>query len=92
MNEAALLAGRSGRDAIDGDDLEEAMMRVIAGPERRSRVISDYQKRIIAYHEVGHALVDALAQARRAGPQGLDHLARPGARRDRDRARARTPT
>jgi cell division protease FtsH len=57
MNEAALLAGRSGRDVIEGEDLEEAMMRVMAGPERRSRVISDYQKRIIAYHEVGHALV-----------------------------------
>jgi cell division protease FtsH len=57
MNEAALLAGRSGRDVIEGEDLEEAMMRVMAGPERRSRVISDYQKRIIAYHEVGHAVV-----------------------------------
>jgi cell division protease FtsH len=57
MNEAALLAGRSGRDKIGCDDLDEAMMRVVAGPERRSRVISDYQKRIIAYHEVGHALV-----------------------------------
>jgi cell division protease FtsH len=57
MNEAALLAGRSGRDIIMGDDLDEAMMRVVAGPERRSRVISDYQKKIVAYHEVGHALV-----------------------------------
>ncbi len=57
MNEAALLAGRSGREVIMGDDLDEAMMRVVAGPERRSRVISDYQKKIIAYHEVGHALV-----------------------------------
>jgi cell division protease FtsH len=57
MNEAALLAGRSGRETILDDDLEEAMMRVMAGPERRSRVISEYQKRIISYHEVGHALV-----------------------------------
>jgi cell division protease FtsH len=57
MNEAALLAGRVGRDKIDNSDLEEAIMRVVAGPERRSRVISDYQKKIIAYHEVGHALV-----------------------------------
>jgi cell division protease FtsH len=57
MNEAALLAGRFGRDRIDNTDLDEAIMRVVAGPERRSRVISDYQKKIIAYHEVGHALV-----------------------------------
>src|SRR5207302_9403747 len=40
-----------------GDDLDEAMMRVVAGPELRSRVISAYQKKIIAYHEIGHALV-----------------------------------
>jgi cell division protease FtsH len=57
MNEAALLAGRSGRDKIGRQDLDEATMRVVAGPERRSRVISAYQKRIVAYHEVGHALV-----------------------------------
>src|SRR5262245_40397411 len=57
MNEAALLAGRFGRDKISREDLDEAMMRVVAGPERRSRVISEYQKRIVAYHEVGHALV-----------------------------------
>ncbi|HEY3080746.1 MAG TPA: ATP-dependent zinc metalloprotease FtsH [Chloroflexota bacterium] len=57
MNEAALLAGRFGRDGITREDLDEAMMRVVAGPERRSRVISDYQKRIVAFHEVGHALV-----------------------------------
>ena len=57
MNEAALLAGRFGRDSITSEDLDEAMMRVVAGPERRSRIISDYQKRIVAFHEVGHALV-----------------------------------
>jgi cell division protease FtsH len=57
MNEAALLAGRAARESISREDLDEAMMRVVAGPERRSRVISEYQKRIVAFHEVGHALV-----------------------------------
>jgi cell division protease FtsH len=57
MNEAALLAARRGKKEITMSELEEAIDRVVAGPERRSRVISEREKRVIAYHESGHALV-----------------------------------
>ena len=57
VNEAALLAARHGKKAIEMPELEEAIERVIAGPEKRSRIISEKEKRIIAYHESGHALV-----------------------------------
>jgi cell division protease FtsH len=57
INEAALLAARRGKDIIAMDELDEAVDRVIAGPERRSRVMTDEDKRITAYHEGGHALV-----------------------------------
>ena len=57
MNEAALLAARRRRSRISMDEIQEAMERVIAGPERKSRVITDKERRIIAYHECGHALV-----------------------------------
>jgi len=57
VNEAALLAARHGKKEIDMSELEEAIDRVIAGPERRTRLISDKEKEVIAYHEAGHALV-----------------------------------
>jgi len=57
MNEGALLTARRGKKTITMDELEEAIDRVVAGPERKSRVISDKEKRVIAYHEAGHALV-----------------------------------
>ncbi len=57
MNEAALLAARADLDSIGLHQLEEAIDRVMAGPERRSRLISEHEKRVIAYHEGGHALV-----------------------------------
>src|SRR5919112_1824033 len=57
VNEAALLSARHGRKEIDDEELEEAIDRVIAGPERKTRVISDKEKRMIAYHESGHAIV-----------------------------------
>jgi cell division protease FtsH len=60
VNEAAILAARRNRNAIEMADLEEAMERVIAGPERRSRRISPKEKEITAYHEAGHALVARL--------------------------------
>ena len=56
-NEAAILAARAGRNVIGMEDLEEAIARIVAGPERRSRRISDKEKLVIAYHEAGHALV-----------------------------------
>ncbi len=57
LNEAALLAGRRGFTTIGMPQLEEASERVLAGPERKARLISDAEKRVIAYHEAGHALV-----------------------------------
>ncbi len=57
INEAALLAARRDKKRIGMDELEEAIDRVIAGPERRSRVISEPERKLTAYHEGGHALV-----------------------------------
>jgi cell division protease FtsH len=57
INEAAILAARRGKKTIDTIDLEESIDRVIAGPERKSRRISQKEKEITAYHEAGHALV-----------------------------------
>ena len=57
VNEAAILAVRRGKKHIGLNELEEAIDRVVAGPERKSRIISENEKRITAFHEVGHALV-----------------------------------
>ena len=57
INEAAILAARGNKKTIGMEELEEAIARVIAGPERKSRRISDHEKEVIAYHETGHALV-----------------------------------
>jgi cell division protease FtsH len=64
VNEGALLAARRDKKLIGQTDLEESIERVIAGPERKSRLISEEEKRIIAYHEAGHAVVmNALPEA-----------------------------
>ena len=57
INEAAILAARRAKTEISMDELEESIERVIAGPERKSRLISEEEKLVIAYHETGHALV-----------------------------------
>ncbi len=57
VNEAAILASRKNKTKIEMEDFEEAIDRVIAGPERKSRIISEREKKIIAFHEAGHALV-----------------------------------
>ncbi|MDH3249107.1 MAG: ATP-dependent metallopeptidase FtsH/Yme1/Tma family protein, partial [Acidimicrobiia bacterium] len=57
INESALLAARRDKKLISKDELDEAIVRIIAGPERRSLLISDDEKKITAYHETGHALV-----------------------------------
>ena len=57
VNEAALLAARNGKREITQLELEEGIMRVIAGPEKKTRVMSDKERRITAYHEMGHAIV-----------------------------------
>lgn len=64
VNEAAILAARRNKKTIEQDEFEEAIERVIAGPERKSRLISAEEKRIIAYHEAGHAvIITALPEA-----------------------------
>ncbi|MGD1904381.1 MAG: ATP-dependent zinc metalloprotease FtsH [Leptolyngbyaceae cyanobacterium] len=60
VNEAALLAARNNRDAVQQEDFAEAIERVVAGLEKKSRVLSDKEKEIVAYHEVGHAIVGAV--------------------------------
>jgi cell division protease FtsH len=57
INEAALLAARRNKKSVEMPDLEEAIDRVMAGPERRTRVISDSEKKIVAFHESGHTIV-----------------------------------
>jgi len=64
VNEAAILAARRNKKVIGQAEMEEAIERVIAGPERKSRLISEEEKRIVAYHEAGHAVVmNALPEA-----------------------------
>ena len=60
VNEAALLAARVNRTSVEQGDLNEAIERVVAGLEKRSRVLQDDEKRVVAYHEVGHAIVGHL--------------------------------
>jgi cell division protease FtsH len=57
VNEAALLSARKGKKLIEQDELEEGIMRVIAGPEKRTRIFSEEERKITAYHEMGHAIV-----------------------------------
>jgi len=59
-NEAALLAARNNKDAVSTAELQSSIERVMAGPERKSRIISDREKRIVAYHESGHTLLALL--------------------------------
>ena len=64
VNEGAILAARRNKKAIGQPELEEAIERVVMGPERKSRLISEEEKRVIAYHEAGHAVVgNAIAEA-----------------------------
>ena len=57
VNEAALLAARRGKELVEMEELEEGVMRVIAGPEKRTRLLSEDERKVTAYHEMGHALV-----------------------------------
>ena len=80
INEAALLTARSNKREITMHELEEGIMRVIAGPEKKSRVMSEKERLVTAYHELGHAIVGHTAGERRPSPQGFDHQPRPGSR------------
>ncbi|MDD5208530.1 MAG: ATP-dependent zinc metalloprotease FtsH [Elusimicrobiales bacterium] len=57
VNEAAILAAKKEQKSVDLKDLEEAIEKMLAGPQRKSRIISDSEKRVVAYHEAGHTLV-----------------------------------
>ena len=59
VNEATLLAVRKGKDKVDNEEFEQAIDRIIAGLEKKNRVMNDTEKKIVAYHETGHALVAA---------------------------------
>ncbi len=60
VNEAALLAARNNKKSITMIEMEDAIERVVAGPEKKSKVISDKEKKLVSYHEAGHALVSTL--------------------------------
>jgi cell division protease FtsH len=60
MNESALLAARKNKRKIDQKDIEEAVIRVIAGPEKKSKVVSEQDRKLTAYHEAGHAVIQKL--------------------------------
>ena len=62
LNEAALLAARKGKSLIGMNDLEEATIKVLVGPQKKSKIISEKEKRLTAYHEAGHAIVTKLLQ------------------------------
>ena len=80
LNEAALLTARQNAKLIDNQALDEAIDRVVAGPQKRSRLMNEKEKQITAYHEGGHALVAAALPQHRPGAQGDDPAARPGPR------------
>jgi len=60
VNEAALLAARQQKTRITNEDFEDAVDRVVAGPERKSRLMTEHERKVVAYHEVGHALLAEL--------------------------------
>ncbi|MBF2079809.1 MAG: ATP-dependent zinc metalloprotease FtsH, partial [Synechococcales cyanobacterium T60_A2020_003] len=80
VNEAALLAAREGHDSVRMVDFNEAIERVVAGLEKKSRVLNELEKKIVAYHEVGHALIAALmpgsgsVEKISVVPRGIDAL------------------
>ena len=63
LNEAAILAARAGRSVIVMEDILEGINKVIAGPQKKSRIVTDSDKRITAYHESGHAIIGKIGRA-----------------------------
>ena len=76
LNEAALLTARGNQKLVDNACLDEAIDRVVAGPQKRTRIMSDKEKKITAYHEGGHALVAAASPELRPGAQDHDPVPR----------------
>ena len=90
LNEAAILTARRDKRAIGMDELVESIERVMAGPARKSRILSDEERRVVAYHEAGHAVVMALPRAYGRGRQDQSRQPRAGAGL-RDAAAGRGP-
>ncbi len=72
INEAALAAVKAGREAVSQKDLFEAVEVVIAGKEKKDRILGEEEKKIVSYHEVGHALVIALQKEYRTSTEDYD--------------------
>ena len=89
VNEAALFAARRNGRVVEMVDFEKAKDKIMMGPERKSMVMPEEERRNTAYHEAGHALVARLLPEDRPGPQGHRHPARPRAGRDDAAARRR---
>ncbi len=69
INEAAINAVKHGRNAVCQSDLFEAVEVVLAGKEKKDRIMSQEERRIVSYHEVGHALVSSIAERMRTGTE-----------------------
>ena len=80
VNEAAILSARRNKKVIGMSEFQEALERIVAGPERKSRIISDAEKAIIAYHEGGHAVVQRILPKCDPVAEGHDHQPRHGPR------------
>ncbi len=92
LNEAALLTARSDKKLIDNESLDEAIDRVVAGPQKRTRIMSEKEKKITAYHEGGHALVAAASPSRtRSTRSRSSPAAAPSVTRWCSRRRTSTP-
>lgn len=73
VNEAALRAVRDNREVVTEADLEESIEVVIAGYQKKNAVLSDQEKKVVAYHEIGHALVAGHADTFRTSAEDHDH-------------------
>lgn len=92
LNEAALLTARGNKKLIDNESLDEAIDRVVAGPQKRTRIMSEKEKKITAYHEGGHALVAAASPSRtRSTRSRSSPAAAPSVTRWCSRRRTSTP-
>ncbi len=90
LNEAALLAARRSLKAITMTEIEEATIKVVVGTEKKSRVMTDKEKKLTAYHEGGHAVVTYYLHHAGSGPSDFHHPARYGGRLYHAACRRRT--
>ena len=91
VNEATLLATRRNADAVEMEDFNNAIERIVAGLEKRNRLLNPLERRVVAYHELGHAMVGLALPGSRNRAQDLDHPARRRRARLHDPAADRRP-